>query len=54
MVEQGWGMVEQGLGYHFITSISSHFFNKTDLEQQLFNKLTFSYFFLYLYLGSTS
>ena len=28
---------EQGLGHLFITSSSSHFFNKTDFEQYLFN-----------------
>ena len=26
------GIVEQGLGHLFITSNTSHFFNKTDLE----------------------
>ena len=31
------GIVEKGLEYLFITSSSSHFFNKTDLEQCLFN-----------------
>ena len=30
------GIVEKGLGYLFITSSSSHFFNKTDFEQYLF------------------
>ena len=29
-------MVEKGLGHLFITSNSSHFFNKTDFEQYLF------------------
>ena len=31
------GIVEKGLGHVFIASSSSHFFNKTDLEQYLFN-----------------
>ena len=31
------GIVEKGLGHLFITSNSSHFFNKTDFEQCLFN-----------------
>ena len=30
------GIVEKGLGHVFITSSSSHFFNKTDFEQYLF------------------
>ena len=33
------GIVEPGLRHLFITSISSHFFNKTDLERHLFNLL---------------
>ena len=31
------GIVEQGLEQLFVTSSSSYFFNKTDLEQYLFN-----------------
>ena len=31
--------MEQGLGHLFITSISSHFFNKTDYEQDLFKNV---------------
>ena len=30
-------MIEQGLGQLLITSSSFHFFNKTDLEQHLFD-----------------
>ena len=30
-------MIEQGLGHLLITSSSFHFFNKTDLEQYLFD-----------------
>ena len=30
------GTVEQGLGNLFVASSSSHFFNKTDFEQYLF------------------
>ena len=29
-------MVEKGLGHLFITSSSSHFFNKTNFEQYMF------------------
>ena len=32
------GNWEKGLGYLFVTSNSSHFFNKTDFEQYLFNE----------------
>ena len=31
------GIAKQGFGDHFITSSSSYFFNKTDLEQYIFN-----------------
>ena len=29
--------MEKGLGHFFVTSSSSHFFNKTDFEQYVFN-----------------
>ena len=31
-------IVEKGLRHLFVTSSSSHFFNKTDFEQYLFNE----------------
>ena len=32
-----WGIVELGLGHLFVTSSSTHLFNKTDHEQCLYN-----------------
>ena len=37
-------IVQQGLGRLFITTSSSHFFNKTNYEQHLFNVLQLSRF----------
>ena len=36
------GIVEKDFGYLFITSSSSHFFNKTDAKQYLFKNSTFA------------
>ena len=40
------GILEQGLGHLLITSTSSHFFNKTDLEQYLFNYISLYDYFM--------
>ena len=42
------GIVEQGLGHSFSNSTSSHFSNKTDFEQYLFNLSALCKKYLYL------